>query len=55
MFGETEELTSLELDDDLSYQERPRKILACEVKELCSRIIPLVKVQWSHRDESKAI
>ena len=37
---------------DLAYEEEPVKILACEVKELWNKRIPLVKVLWrNHKTE----
>ncbi|KAA0066456.1 pol protein [Cucumis melo var. makuwa] len=42
----------LEIDENLSYTERPVKVLAREVKTLRNKEIPLVKVLWrNHRVE----
>nr|CAD1822938.1 unnamed protein product [Ananas comosus var. bracteatus] len=48
------DFTPLELGEDLRYEERPVRILARETKELRNRVIPYVKVQWSHHEEHKA-
>ncbi len=38
------DFTSLEFKEDLSYHERPMRILGWETKELRNRVIPFVKV-----------
>ncbi len=38
------DFTSLELEEDMSYQEYPMRILAHETKELRNRVIPFVKI-----------
>ncbi len=30
------------------------RILACETKKLRNRVIPYVKIQWSHHEEREA-
>ncbi|KAK5794127.1 hypothetical protein PVK06_035332 [Gossypium arboreum] len=39
-------LSEVEIQSDLSYEEEPIRILAREVKELRNKKIPLVKVLW---------
>ncbi|KAK8980504.1 hypothetical protein V6N11_081971 [Hibiscus sabdariffa] len=42
----------MELYPNLSYEEEPVQILACEVKRLRNKSVPLVKVLWkSHKTE----
>ena len=42
----------LQLNEDLSYEEKPVKILAREVKTLCNKSIAFVKVLWwNHHSE----
>nr|CAD1822801.1 unnamed protein product [Ananas comosus var. bracteatus] len=48
------DFTPLEIGEDLSYEERPVRILARESRELRNRIIPFVKVQWSNYEEREA-
>ncbi|CAN6445271.1 unnamed protein product [Victoria cruziana] len=38
----------LQLDDDLSYQEGPVRILDEQVRRLRNKEIPMVKVEWQH-------
>ena len=43
---------TIELRPDLNYEEELVEILAREVKELCNKKIPLVKVLWrNHKTE----
>ena len=43
---------TIELRQDLTYEEKPVQILAREVKELRNKKIPLVKVLWrNHKTE----
>ena len=43
---------TIELRPDLTYEEEPVEILACKVKELRNKKIPLVKVLWrNHKTE----
>ncbi len=44
----------LEFEQDLSYQEYPMRIRVHETKELRNRVLPIMKVQWSHHDEGEA-
>ncbi|XP_020092160.1 uncharacterized protein LOC109712808 [Ananas comosus] len=48
------DFTPLELGEDLKYEEKPVRILAREMKELRNRVIPYIKMQWSHHEERKA-
>nr|CAD1836460.1 unnamed protein product [Ananas comosus var. bracteatus] len=48
------DVTPVELRKDLSFEERPVRILAREVKRLRNRDIPYVKVLWSNHDEREA-
>ena len=34
------------LAEDLTYEERPIKIVERQMRQLCSRLIPQVCVQW---------
>ena len=43
---------TLSLREDLSYEEKPSKILARDTRRLHNKVIPLVKVSWgNHREE----
>ena len=44
----------LQVDETLSYEEKPLKILDQRVKELRNKSIPLVKVLWTHHGEEEA-
>ena len=44
----------IEVNDRVSYTERPIHILGRETKKLRNKEIPLVKVQWKHHDEREA-
>nr|CAD1817091.1 unnamed protein product [Ananas comosus var. bracteatus] len=48
------EAVPVELREDLSFEEQPVKIFACEVKKLRNRDIPYVKVLWSNHGEREA-
>ena len=39
---------------DLSYDEKPKAILAREVKQLQNKQAPLVKVLWQHQGREEA-
>jgi hypothetical protein len=45
---------NLVLRDDLTYEDKPIKILDQEVRQLRNKVIPMVKVQWSGRLEQEA-
>ena len=38
----------IQVQEDLSYDEEPKAILAREVKQLRNKQVPLVKVLWQH-------
>ena len=44
----------LQLNEDLSYEEKLVKILAREVKTLCNRNIAFVKVLWRNHHSEEA-
>ena len=44
----------LEVNDNVSYQERPIWILGHDIKKLRNKEIPLVKIQWNHHNEREA-
>ena len=44
----------LELDQDLSYEERPVELLDKKDKVLRNKTIPLVKVLWSNNKSEEA-
>ncbi|XP_020100345.1 uncharacterized protein LOC109718503 [Ananas comosus] len=46
--------TTIQLREDLSYDEAPLQILACEVKQLRNISIPYVKVQRNNHEEREA-
>ncbi|KAL0553648.1 hypothetical protein IC582_007548 [Cucumis melo] len=46
---------SLQINEDLSYEEQPIEILAREVEMLCNRGISLVKVLWRNHGVEEAI
>ncbi|CAN4124986.1 unnamed protein product [Withania somnifera] len=45
---------SVQLDENLSFVEKPVKILAKEVRKLRSGEIPVVKVRWSNHPIEEA-
>ena len=45
---------TIELQKDLSYEERPVSILDRGMKQLRSKSIPIVKVLWSNSSEHEA-
>ncbi|KAL0409810.1 UNVERIFIED_CONTAM: Transposon Ty3-I Gag-Pol polyprotein [Sesamum radiatum] len=48
------QLDTVELEEDLSYQERPIRILDKKIQELHNRRIPLVKVLWQNHGVEEA-
>ena len=44
----------VELQTDLTYAEEPTQILDRDVRQLRSKSIPMVKVQWSHHTPEEA-
>ena len=47
------DFTDVEINDNVSYNERPVRILDHGVKKLRTKEIPLVKIQWKHHDEGE--
>ena len=43
-----------QVQEDLSYDEEPKAILAREVKQLLNKQVPLVKVLWQHHGREEA-
>ena len=43
-----------QVQEDLSYDEEPKDILAREVKKLRNKQVPLVKVLWQHHGREDA-
>ena len=48
------QLEGIEVDESLSYEKHPMKILDREVKGLRKKKIPLVKVLWRNCDVEEA-
>ena len=48
-----DKLRALQIDENLSYEEKPVRILACEVKALCTRDIAFIKVLWRNHQTEK--
>ena len=44
----------VQVQQDFSYDEEPKAIMACEVKQLQNKQVPLVKVLWQHRGSEEA-
>ena len=44
----------IQVQEDLSYDEEPKAILAREVKQLQNKQVPLVKVLWQHHGREEA-
>jgi hypothetical protein len=47
-------MEELGLGSDLTYSERPIKILDMAERVTCSKVIKMCKVQWSHHTENEA-
>ena len=45
---------TMELQDDLIFEEKPVKILDRKVKVLRTKLVPLVKVLWQYHDIQEA-
>ena len=43
----------IQVQEDLSYDEEPKTILAREVKQLWDKQVPLVKVLWQHHNREE--
>ncbi|XP_073309939.1 uncharacterized protein [Primulina huaijiensis] len=48
------DISEVQLDPDVSYVERPVRILDRFERKLRSKLIPMVKIQWEHRDVEEA-
>ena len=51
---DTVPLESIQLDSDLTYEEKPVKILEFSSQVTRSKVIKFCKVQWSHHTEDEA-
>ena len=51
---DTVPLDMIQLDSDLTYEEKPAKILEYANRVTCSKVIKFCKVQWSHHMEDEA-
>ena len=47
-------MQEIQVQEDLSYDEEPKTILAREVKQLRNKQVPLVKVLWQHHGGEEA-
>ena len=47
-------MQEIHVQEDLSYDEEPKAILAREVKLLRNKQVPLVKVLWQHYGKEEA-
>ncbi|XP_027155243.1 uncharacterized protein LOC113755438 [Coffea eugenioides] len=48
------QLESIEIDETLTYEEKPVKLLDRKVKKLRNKRIPLVKVLWRNHGQEEA-
>ena len=48
------QVQEIQVQEDLSYDEEPKAILAREVKQLRNKQVPLVKVLWQHHGREEA-
>ena len=44
----------IEVHEDLTYEEKPIKIIDRQEKKLRNKVIPLVKVQWKNHKSEEA-
>ena len=51
---DTMPLEAIQLDNDLTYEEKPVKILEYASRVTRSKVIKFWKVQWSHHTQDKA-
>ena len=51
---DTVPLEAIQLDNDLTYEEKPIKILEFASRVTRSKFIKFCKVQWSHHTEDEA-
>ena len=47
-------MQEIQVQEDLSYDEEPKTIMAREVKPLRNKQVPLVKVLWQHHGREEA-
>jgi hypothetical protein len=47
-------LEEVQLESDLTYEEKPIKILEIAERNTCTKTIKFCKVQWSHHTEEEA-
>jgi hypothetical protein len=47
-------MEELDLGGDLTYSERPVKILDMAERVTCNKVVKMCKVQWSHHTEDEA-
>ena len=52
--SDTVPLVAIRLDSDLTYEEKPVKILDYASRVTRSKVIKFCKVQWSHHTEDEA-
>ena len=52
--GDTVPLEAIQLENDLTYEEKPIKILETTERITCTKIMKFCKVQWSHHTEEEA-
>ena len=48
-------MQEIQVQEDFSYDEEPKTILAREMKQLRNKQVPLVKVLWQYHDREEAI
>jgi hypothetical protein len=51
---DTVPLEEVQLERDLTYEEKPIKILETSERVTCTKMIEFCKVQWSHHTEEEA-
>ena len=54
LLRDTVPLEAIQLDSDLTYEEKPVKILEYASRVTRSKVIKFCKVQWSHHTEDEA-
>ena len=54
LLRDTVPLEAIQLDSDLTYEEKPVKILETANRVTRSKIIKFCKVQWNHHTEEEA-
>ena len=47
-------IEKVQVQQDLSYDEEPKAIMAREVKQLQNKQVPLIKVLWQHHGREEA-